>query len=77
MLEAEGAEFTVVNGWERVEYFKPAPDFHVTHSFRFDEAHDIVAAEVAAVQNGVGLTEVNGFNRMEVSGRVRAASSTA
>ena len=67
--EAEGAEFTVVNGWERVEYFKPAPDFHVTHSFRFDEAHDIVAAEVAAVQNGVGLTEVNGFNRMEVSGR--------
>ena len=69
VLEAEGAEFTVVNGWERVEYFKPAPDFHVTHSFRFDEAHDIVAAEVAAVQNGVGLTEVNGFNRMEVSGR--------
>ncbi|MAV47818.1 MAG: FAD-dependent oxidoreductase [Alphaproteobacteria bacterium TMED89] len=68
VLEAEGAEFTVVNGWERAEFFKPSPDFHVTHGFTFDEAHDIVAAEVAAVQNAVGLTEVNGFNRMEISG---------
>ena len=68
VLEAEGAEFTVVNGWERAEFFKPAPDFHVSPSFKFDEAHAIVGAEVAAVQNGVGLTEVNGFNRMEISG---------
>lgn len=68
VLEAEGAEFTVVNGWERAEYFKPAPDFHVTHGFTFDEAHDIVGAEVAAIQSAVGLTEVNGFNRMEISG---------
>ncbi|MDA8602888.1 FAD-dependent oxidoreductase [Alphaproteobacteria bacterium] len=68
VLEAEGAEFTVVNGWERAEYFKPAPDFHVTHGFKFDEAHDIVGAEVAAIQSAVGLTEVNGFNRMEISG---------
>ena len=68
VLEAEGAEFTVVNGWERAEFFKPSPDFHVTPSFKFDEAHQIVGAEVAAVQNGVGLTEVNGFNRMEISG---------
>jgi len=68
VLEAEGAEFTVVNGWERAEYFKPSPDFHVTHSFRFDEAHEIVGAEVAAVQNAVGLAEVNGFNRFEITG---------
>jgi len=68
VLAAEGAAFTVVNGWERAEYFKPTPDFHVTHSFRFDESHDIVAAEVAAVQNSVGLAEVNGFNRFEITG---------
>lgn len=68
VLAAEGAEFTVVNGWERAEFFKPTPDFHVTHSFRFDESFDVVAAEVAAVQNGVGLTEVNGFNRFEITG---------
>lgn len=68
VLAAEGAEFTVVNGWERAEFFKPTPDLHVTHSFRFDESFDVVAAEVAAVQNGVGLTEVNGFNRFEIRG---------
>ena len=68
VLAAQGAVFTVVNGWERAEYFKPSPDFSVTHSFRFDETFDVVAAEVAAVQNGVGLTEVNGFNRFEITG---------
>lgn len=67
VLAAAGAEFTTVNGWERVDYVKPSPDFHETHSFRFNEAFDVVAAEVANVQNNVGLTEVNGFNRMEIS----------
>ena len=61
IMAAEGAEFTVVNGWERAEFFKPTQDFKVTHSFRFDESFDVVAAEVAHVQNGVGLTEVNGL----------------
>jgi dimethylglycine dehydrogenase len=68
VLAAENAEFTVVNGWERAEFFKPTPDFHVTHSFNFDESHDIVAAEVDAVQNQAGLCEVNGFNRIEITG---------
>ena len=68
VLAAEGAEFTTVHGWERAEYFKPAPDFEVTHSFRFDEAHALVAAEVDAVQNAVGLSEVNGFTRLEITG---------
>ncbi|WP_299750278.1 FAD-dependent oxidoreductase [uncultured Tateyamaria sp.] len=68
LLAAEGAEFTVVNGWERAEYFKPAPDFEVTHGFQFDEAFDVVAGEVKAVQTSVGLAEVNGFNRIEITG---------
>ncbi len=68
VLAAEGAEFMVVNGWERAEFFKPTPDFHVTHSFGFDETFDLVAAEVDAVQNAVGLCEVNGFNRFEITG---------
>ena len=68
ILEAEGAEFTVVNGWERVEFMKPTPDFHVTHTFKFDESFDVVAEEVAAVQNAVGIAEVNGFNRFEITG---------
>ena len=68
ILAAEGAEFGVVNGWERVVYFKPSPDFHETHSFRFTESFDVVAAEVAAIRSGVGMTEINGFNRIEISG---------
>ncbi|WP_299351856.1 FAD-dependent oxidoreductase [uncultured Shimia sp.] len=68
VLQAEGAEFTPVNGWERTDYIKPSPDFHETHGYRFNEAFDVVAAEVKAVQSGVGLTEVNGFNRFEIEG---------
>ncbi len=68
VLAGEGAEFTVVNGWERSEFFKPTGDFRVTHGFAFDESFPVVAEEVAAVQNAVGLCEVNGFNRFEITG---------
>ncbi|WP_170552723.1 GcvT family protein [Ruegeria atlantica] len=73
VLAAEGAEFTVVNGWERVEYIKPSPSFSPTLSFDFDETFDLVAAEVENVQTGVGLAEVNGFNRIEITGADRHA----
>ncbi len=73
VLAAEGAEFTVVNGWERVEYIKPTPDFMPTLSFDFDETFDVIAAEVANVQQNVGLAEVNGFNRIEITGADRHA----
>jgi dimethylglycine dehydrogenase len=68
VMAAEGAEFAVVNGWERVEYIKPTPDFKVTYGFRFDESFDAVASEVKAVQTSVGICEVNGFNRFEITG---------
>lgn len=68
IFAAEGAHFTVVNGWERIEYIKPTVDFHVTHGFGFDESFDRVAADVAAVQTNVALAEVNGFNRFEITG---------
>ncbi|MEO9516997.1 MAG: FAD-dependent oxidoreductase [Paracoccaceae bacterium] len=68
VLAAEGAEFAVVNGWERVDYIKPTPDFVEEHSFRFTSVESIVAKEVEAVHAHVGLTEVNGFNRFEITG---------
>jgi len=71
VLAAAGAEFTVVNGWERVDYLKPSPDFHPSLTFGFDEAFDIVAAEVHNIATNVGLTEVNGFNRIEITGADR------
>jgi dimethylglycine dehydrogenase len=71
VLAAEGAEFTVVNGWERLDYIKPAPDFHPSLSFDFDEAFDLVGAEVRNLAENVGLTEVSGFNRFEITGADR------
>ena len=71
ILAAEGAVFTVVNGWERVDYIKPSPAFHPSLSFNFDEAFDVVAAEVANIATNVGLAEVNGFNRIEITGKDR------
>ncbi len=68
ILEAEGAHFGLVNGWERAEYYAPFADFNETLGFRFNEAHDVIAAEVRAVQSSVGLMEVNGFNRFEITG---------
>jgi dimethylglycine dehydrogenase len=73
VMAAEGAEFTVVNGWERVDYIRPSTEFHETHGYHFNETFDVVAAEVAAVQTSVGLAEVNGFNRFEMTGADRHA----
>lgn len=73
VLAAADASFTVVNGWERVEYIKPHADFHPSLSFNFDEAFDVIEAEVRNVQENVGLCEVNGFNRFELTGADRHA----
>lgn len=67
-LAAAGAEFALVDGWERMEYIKPDHTFKETHGFRFNECFEVVASEVQAVRDGVGLTEVNGFNRIEITG---------
>ena len=68
ILAARGAQFGVVNGWERVAYFKPTDDFKEAHSFRFNETFDVVGEEIKALQTAVGMTEVNGFNRFEITG---------
>ncbi len=68
VLAAEGAEFGTVNGWERIEYIKPTPDFKETYGYHFNEVDELVAAEVRNIETGVGLTEVSGFNRFELTG---------
>lgn len=66
--QSEGAAFAPVNGWERVDYIKPSPEFVEDHTFRFSNVFPIVRDEVQALQANVGLTEVNGFNRFEITG---------
>lgn len=67
-LKNEVAAFAVVNGWERAAFFKPNETFQENHSFHFDNTFDVVAQEVRTVQNAVGLMEVSGFNRFEITG---------
>jgi len=64
-----GAEFGVVNGWERALYFKPHADFKEKHSFRFNNTFDLIGNEVDSVQTRVGIMEVSGFNRFQISGK--------
>lgn len=68
VLKARNAEFGVVNGWERALFFKPDADYQDSHGFRFTDREKIVAGEVAAVHERVGLMEVSGFNRYEIAG---------
>ena len=68
-LKAAGAQFVPVNGWERLDYIKPSRDFEEEHSFSFDNTFEQVGREVARVQTGVGLCEVSGFNRYEMTGK--------
>ncbi|WP_436398844.1 GcvT family protein [Roseobacter sp. S98] len=68
VLAAEGAAFGTVNGWERMEFIKPDPDFHEDYGYHFNNVFDVVAGEVDTVHNRVGLTEVSGFNRFELTG---------
>lgn len=68
VLGQAGAAFGVVNGWERASFYKPDPSFEESHSFRFPNWHPVVAEEVKAVQERVGIMEVSGFNRFEITG---------
>lgn len=73
VLSAQGAAFGVVNGWERTNFYKPTPEFIEEHSYGFCNWHDVVAAEVEAVQTRVGIAELSGFNRFEITGTEAAA----
>ncbi len=64
-----GAEFGTINGWERALFFKPEPDFVEKHSFKFTNSFDIVRSEIENLQDNVGIMEVSGFNRYEISGK--------
>jgi dimethylglycine dehydrogenase len=49
-------------------YFAPSPDFEEKPSLRRSNAHQIVAEECKNVRANVGLLDISGFSRFEVSG---------
>ena len=69
VLDQMNCAWGVVNGWERALFFKPDADFVDQHSFRFTPTLDLVAKEIAHLQQHVSLMEVSGFNRYEISGK--------
>ncbi len=55
--------------WDlEVPLYFATPGFVETPSLKRSNAHDIVAAECRAVRQGVGLLDISGFSRFEVSG---------
>ncbi|MDF0602592.1 FAD-dependent oxidoreductase [Psychromarinibacter sp. C21-152] len=71
-MKARGAQFGVVNGWERPNYFGPldAPESfdHDARSFRRGGWWDYARAEAEAIRGGVGLIDASGFAKHWVSG---------
>lgn len=66
-MTASGARWGASWGLEVPLYF--APDgFEETPSLRRSNAHDIVGAECNAVRDNVGLLDISGFSRFEVTG---------
>ncbi len=68
-LKAQGAVFEEVYGHERPRWF--ATDGVAQqdqYSFKRNAVHDVVAVEVAAVRNSVGIMDICAFTKVEVSG---------
>lgn len=68
-LKEKGAVYEEVYGHERPRWFARngvAQEDH--YSFRRNVVHDMVAAEVKAVREGVGIMDISAFTKIEVSG---------
>jgi dimethylglycine dehydrogenase len=70
-LKAKGAHFGARGGWERAVYFDPDDGIKKhTLSFRREQSwRNAVAEEVRAVRERVGVLDLPGFTKFEVSGR--------
>ena len=70
VLKAKGARFGARGGWERAVYFDPDASIKEhTLSFRRQRSWwNAVAAEVRAVREHVGVLDLPGFTKLEVSG---------
>ncbi len=58
---------TEVHGWERPKYFAPA-GFAEKLQFRRTNTFDLVAAEVRAVRDRVGIMDLSSFAKFDVTG---------
>ncbi|MHB1219804.1 MAG: GcvT family protein [Alphaproteobacteria bacterium] len=66
-LKAQGAIFEARFGWERASWFA-SKGARESLTFRRTEAFEHVAAECKAVRERVGLLDLSGFSKFEISG---------
>ena len=66
-LDAKGAQWQEVYGWERAQYFSPNGESE-RYSFRRSSAFDPVGAEVRAIRENVGVADLSAFSKFEVTG---------
>ena len=69
-LDARGAVFGEIAGWERANWFaRPDQERVYRYSWKRQTFFDNVAAELAAVRSGVGLYDMSSFGKLRVEGR--------
>ena len=69
LLKEQGAVYEEVYGFERPRWFaRDEVEQRDHYSFRRNEVHDMVGAEVKAVRERVGIMDVTAFTKIEVSG---------
>ena len=67
-MSAAGCRWGASWGLEVPLYFAPDAGFTENPTLKRSNAHEIVAAECKAVREAVGLLDISGFSRFEVSG---------
>ena len=67
-MTAAGCRWGASWGLEVPLYFAPSADFVEAPSLKRSNAFDRVAAECQAVRDAVGLLDISGFSRFEISG---------
>jgi dimethylglycine dehydrogenase len=67
-MTAAGCQWGASWGLEVPLYFAPTQDFEETPTLKRSNAFEIVADECKAVREAVGMVDISGFSRFEVSG---------
>ncbi len=67
-MTAAGCRWGASWGLEVPLYFAPAPDFEERPTLKRSNAFELVGAECRAVRERVGLLDISGFSRFEVTG---------
>jgi dimethylglycine dehydrogenase len=66
-LKAQGCVYTETFGWERPKWFSPDGRIEVS-GYRRNNVFEVVRDEVAAVHRGVGILDLTGFAKYDVTG---------